>query len=230
MHTKLITSLSINEDFQTDNKGLFLIPSDIYRDLDHCIVTCANEYGKLEYTNVNGFLGLSDFDYNEIKISYPKNNQVLTFCENNKWMNRDPPPLKNDVIYYYDGSDDDGSVGTIKPCPNAVVSRHPPTGTGAAGDDLTLKGTLSVDSIRMTNDKYRGTIIIDLDTTDTFTIINTRDDTILMNIIHYTGEYITDGIPSIRKTNNGFKIINLGTNKLKGQVTLCYCVILCDTV
>ena len=170
---------------------------------------------------MNGFLGLSDFDYSEIKISYPKNNQVLTFCENNKWMNRDPPPLKNDVIYYYDGSDDDdGSVGTIKPCPNAVVSRHP------SGDDLTLKGTLSVNSIRMTNHKYRGIIKIDLDTTDTFTIINTcDDDTILMNIIHYTGEYITDGIPSIRKKNNEFKIINLGTNKLNGQVTVCYCLI-----
>lgn len=199
MNTRFHTSLSIDEHFLSDNKGLFLIPGESRPEGDEWIVTCANEYGKLEYTDVNGFLGLSDLDYNEIKISFPKNNQVLTYCENNKWMNRDPPPLK-DTIYYV-------SDGVLKPCPNVSLT---PKG-------LSVKGTLSVDSLRMTNDKYCGTIVIDCSGELEY---NFGKD--VLNIIHYTGEYITNGIPSIQKTKNGFKIVNLGTNKLKGQVTVCY--------
>lgn len=203
MNTRFHTSLSIDEHFLSDNKGLFLIPSESRPEGDEWIVTCANEYGKLEYTDVNGFLGLSDLDYNEIKISFPKNNQVLTYCENNKWMNRDPPPPLKDTIYYV-------SDGVLKPCPNVSLSGTP--------KGLSVKGTLSVDSIRMTNDKYCGTIVIDC--SGELEYNNFGKD--VLNIIHYTGEYITNGIPSIQKTKNGFKIINLGTNKLKGQVTVCY--------
>lgn len=205
MNTRFPTLLSIDEHFLSDNKGLFLIPDRSISGIDdEWIVTCANEYGKLEHTNINGFLGLSDLNYNELKISFPKDHQVLTYCENNKWMNRDPPLLKEHIYYESDG--------VLKPCPNVSIELSP-QGTR----DLSFKGTLSVDSIRMT--KNCGTVVIDCSGKLEY---NFGTNDLVLNIIQYTGEYITNGIPSIQKTKNGFKIINLGTNKLKGQVTVCY--------
>lgn len=77
-----------NADAQTPGNGLFIVPSTVAgraADVTGFLCTSANEYGKLEFSDPDGFLSLNDLS--DVTITSATTNDILSF-NGTVWVNQ----------------------------------------------------------------------------------------------------------------------------------------------
>ena len=205
-----------NATSETPGTGLFLYPSTVAgraADVSGFLVTSTNEYGKLQFSDPDGFLSLNDLS--DVTITTPVVNQVLVY-NGTLWVNGTTPAgsaagsdtevqfnnaglLDGDALFTWDtatsilnvSGDITGVItlsivkGTITQITSLVT---PVTVNAGAGVITTVSATtLAVTSERftVTNSEVIATSVVSLTLTD------------------YSGTYVTDGIPVITVDNVG---------------------------
>lgn len=123
-----------NADSQTPGSGLFIVPSTVAgraADVTGFLCTSANEYGKLEFSDPDGFLSLNELS--DVTITTATTNDILSF-NGTVWVNQTTATL------------------TALTLPTSTVTQLTSLTTGvtldsAAGTITTVSATTAADAV-----------------------------------------------------------------------------------
>jgi len=123
-----------NADSQTPGSGLFIVPSTVAgraADVTGFLCTSANEYGKLEFSDPDGFLSLNELS--DVTITTATTNDILSY-NGTVWVNQTTATLTALTL--------PTSAVTQLTSPTTAVTLD-----SAAGMITTVAGTLAADAI-----------------------------------------------------------------------------------
>jgi hypothetical protein len=247
----------VNASDQTPFQGLFITPSEVLgraTDVTGFLVTLANEDGKVQITDPDGFLALDDLS--DVTITAPVADQVLRY-NGTTWVNDTAPAEGADTqIQYNDSGDLAGSAsltwteGTTTLAVTGTTNSTTFTdGTATlTGGDLSALTTATITKqtanqgtdINTTVAINGGAGLITTQTAttaangnDQFTVTNTAvtATSVVIPMIHsYSGDYTTNGLPTVNVANRGagtFDIVisNPGTAQLNGTFVIGFVVL-----
>ena len=124
-----------NADSQTPGSGLFIVPSTVAgraADVTGFLCTSANEYGKLEFSDPDGFLSLNELS--DVTITTATTNDILSY-NGTVWVNQTTATLTALTL--------PTSAVTQLTSPTTAVTLD-----SAAGMITTVAGTLAADAIK----------------------------------------------------------------------------------
>jgi len=167
---KVLTSISIDEEnnagtnatSETPLSGLFINPSVVGgrpADISGFLVTSENEYGKLEFSNPDGFLSLDELS--DVTITAAATNNLLSY-NGTVWVNTDDVSVDSVTITKGTVTQITSLVTPVTVNASAgVITTFSATTAGLTVESFTVNNTsvLATSSVNVTQTRYGGTLV-----------------------------------------------------------------------